>query len=1206
VTRTPHHRRSLIQSVALAALALTSARPSRADDPPARGREVIDLGEDWRFALANRNGIDVPAEFAGATLPSHDDSGWRRLDVPHDWSIELDPSPGPGTSGGTGFLQGGLGFYRRTFALPPVGAGQRVSIEFDGVYMNSEVYVNGLLVGTHPYGYTGFAFDITNVVHPDGAPNLVAVKVQNQLPSSRWYSGSGIYRDVRLVVTGPVHVARFGTTVTTPDLASTIESGFASVQVVTDVVNHGAGPADIEVSHAIRDPAGRIVARSRSPVPVAPGGARATALLRVDDPVLWSIEAPATYTVETSLWIRHRQVDRVVNRFGVRRVEIDPARGMSINGRYAKIRGVDLHHDLGALGAAVHRDAVWRQLSIMKRMGVNALRTAHNPPAPAVIEACEQLGIVVMVEAFDTWRNNKTEFDYGDWFELEAPGAGGLLWSDVDIMEMVHTFKNSPAVIMWSIGNEIRGQTFEDAARLVADIKSIDTTRPVVWGSDSYRSPPRPGSTNDRIARLLDGVGLNYNTAQSVDALHALYPDRFIFESESSSSTSARGVYQWPHQLNTGEDYTPGQRLVSSYDNNMASWTMPGEYGLKKDRDRQFFTGEFLWSGFDYIGEPTPYGDLFPVKSSFFGAVDTAGFAKDLFYAFASQWTSAPMVHLVPMDWTDHEPGEAVAVWAYANAPEVELFLNGASLGIRRFDRKTTSFGVDYLETTEPTGDDKTFPSGSYTSPNGSTGKLHLTWSVPFAPGELVAVARRDGVEVARDALRTAGPARALRLTPDRFVIDADRRSLAFVTVEVVDRSGVLVPGAQHLIHFEVTGGSLAGVDNGRQESAENYQAPRRAAFNGKALAIVRSDGRAGPLVIRARADGLLPGATAVFEIRGRDRDVGRDRTEPVGVIDPILSAPIGAAPSLPESVTLVLRDGTVRQESVRWSRIERDQLASDRPYDVQGQLVSAPGGGCDRVTAHVTPPSIAAAPSLAATGAPAGSDLTARFEVTVSDGAAAEQNLAPSAVASASFSGSPDTVPAALNDGVVPQASGWSNQYFKQATALLPAFNLAQPRDWVSLTWAAPQRVHTVVAYFRLAPGRALPASVSVEAWNGRTFAPAASQVVTWATESEQPTTIRFDEVSTTRLRLVMTSAAPATPDGFVQISELQAIGHLPDGAPLAARGVGPDTEAGCATSGSRAGFLASLFAAFAVFAVFAVFVPLARRRRRARSLHA
>jgi beta-galactosidase len=1157
------------------------------------GRQVIDFDQDWRFALANRTGIEVPPEYADAVTAGYDDSGWRVLDVPHDWSIELDPTPGPGTTAGTGYFQGGLGFYRKTFTLPAAAAGKRVSLEFDGVYMNSEVYVNDQLVGTHPYGYTGFAFDITPAVHTDGTPNVVAVKVQNQLPSSRWYSGSGIYRNVRLVLTEPVHVARFGTFVTTPDVATTIGRGYADLHVSTRVANESDQAVVARIAYHVRDASGRVVATNWSTVDVAPGTATGTATIRLWHPRLWSVDSPYRYTLETSLSVRGRQVDDVTTPFGVRWVEIDPAEGMSLNGEYIKIHGVDLHHDLGALGAAVNRDAIWRQMSIMKRMGVNALRTAHNPPAPEVIDVCEQLGIMVMVEAFDTWRNNKTANDYGDWFELPAPGTDGLLWSDVDIMEMVNAYKNSPAVVMWSIGNEIRGQTLADAQRLVADIKSIDTTRPVVWGSDSYRTPPSPTSVNGQIAQLLDGVGLNYNTAQSVDALHALYPDTFFFESESSSSTSARGIYQWPDQLNTGEDYTPGHRLVSSYDNNMASWTMPGEYGLKKDRDRKFFTGEFLWSGFDYIGEPTPYNGQFPVKSAFFGAVDTAGFPKDLYYAFASQWTTEPMVHLVPMNWTDHQPGEPVTVWAYANVDTVELFLNGRSLGVKRYDHKTTTFGTEYLETTEPTGDDKTFPSGSYTSPNGSSGKLHLTWTVPFEPGELRAVARRNGVTVATDVVRTAGEPHAIRLTPDRHVIAADGRSLSFVTVEVVDAHGVVVPSADDLIRFHVEGGTLAGVDNGRQESAESYHAPQRSAFNGKALAIIRSDEDPGPIVITATADGLLPATTTVFDTATGSRSghgavAGHGRQAyPVGTVEPSVRTPVGVTPDLPRTVTVVLSDGTTRQERVRWAKPD---TKAERPYDVKG-VVMGPHGG--HVVAHVTPyrvadvqqfatsvpvgvapylpgkarvaftdgvtdyitvtwdpvpPGVLSAPgTFTLHGRLVGTPLTTAVEVTVSDAYTPGQNLAATATPSASFSGSPQTVPAALNNGVLPEENGWSNRYNKAATALLPSFSLARPSDWVSLTWSDPQVVDTLVAYFRLATGRTLPASVSVEYWDGRRFVPAAHQAVAMATESEAPTTVTFDKVATTAVRLVITSAAPGTPDGFVQISELQALGDRP-----------------------------------------------------------
>ncbi|MER6925190.1 glycoside hydrolase family 2 TIM barrel-domain containing protein, partial [Streptomyces spiralis] len=765
-----------------------------------------------------------------------DDSAWRRVAVPHDWSIEQTPTTEHSTTGGTGFLPGGLGWYRLVLTLPAVYAGKRISVEFDGVYMDSHVYCNGTEVGRHPYGYTGFAFDLTDLLHTDGTTeNVIAVKVQNRLPSSRWYSGSGIYREARLVITEPVHVARWGTYVTTPE----VTAERAVVRVRTSVANDSDAPAEVEVASSVVDPDGRTVARTASTITAGPQGGTETHELPVARPRLWDFATPHhRYTLRTELRVGGRTVDTHDTGFGIRTVRFDADEGFSLNGTHTKIKGVDLHHDQGALGAAVSIDALRRQMTIMKSMGVNAFRTSHNPPSPQMIQVCEELGIVMMVEAFDCWRTGKTTYDYGRFFDE---------WCEKDATEMVLAARNSPAVVLWSIGNEIPDSTstagLAMADRIIAAVRAADDTRPLVIGSDKYRGLPKKGSAADLMLAKLDGLGLNYNTAKSVDALHAAYPHLFLFESESSSETSTRGAYQEPEHLNTGENHTPGRRETSSYDNNLASWTMSGEYGLKKDRDRPWFAGQFLWSGIDYIGEPTPYNG-FPVKSSFFGAVDTAGFPKDMYHLFRSQWSDEPMVHLVPMTW-NHEEGDVVEVWAYANVESVELFLDGTSLGIRTFDVKRTTDGRTYLETTEATGDDKTFTDGpypgSYTSPNGSAGKLHLTWKVPYRPGELKAVARRDGKVVATDVLRTAGAPHAVRLTPDRRSLAADGRSLVFVTADVVDAHGVVVPDAQHLISFDVRGGSLAGVDNGRQESAERYQASTRTAFHGKALAIVRS-----------------------------------------------------------------------------------------------------------------------------------------------------------------------------------------------------------------------------------------------------------------------------------------------------------------------------------------------------------------------------
>lgn len=533
----------------------------------------------------------------------------------------------------------------------------------------------------------------------------------------------------------------------------------------------------------------------------------------------------------------------------------------------------------------------------------------------------------------------------------------------------------------------------------------------------------------------IDGLGLNYNTAKSVDALHARYPKLFLFESESSSETSTRGTYQEPEHLNTGENHTPGRRATSSYDNNLASWTMSGEYGLKKDRDRKWFVGEFLWSGIDYLGEPTPY-DVFPVKASFFGAVDTAGFPKDTYHLFKSQWTSEPMVHLLPMSW-NHEEGDTVEVWAYANVDTVELFLNGTSLGTRSFDTKKTTDGRPYLETTEATGDDRTVTGGpwpgSYTSPNGSAGKIHLSWRVPYAPGELKAVARSDGRTVATDVLRTAGAPHAIRLTADRKSLTADGRSLAFVTAEVVDSRGVVVPDAENLIAFVVDGGSLAGLDNGREESAERYQASTRTAFHGKALAIVRAGTKAGPVKVTARSDGLRTGTVSLRATPAHSR-----ATTPAAAFEP---DPGPGAPNYP--------------------------------------------------------------------------------------------------FADASYSGRPDTLPAAMLDGDA--ATGWSNAFYKSATALLPAFSGARPEDWVSVTWARSRTVDRVEISFTVDATHTLPASVEVEVWDGERYVPVKGAAVDWATASDAATVITFDAVRGSRLRLVMTSRHPGEAHGHHRVSRLE-----------------------------------------------------------------
>ncbi|MFD6277101.1 glycoside hydrolase family 2 TIM barrel-domain containing protein [Streptomyces sp. NPDC060209] len=1025
-------RRSVLIASAAAptAGALLGAPSAWADDASRRdstGRRTVALQDGWRFALVDAGGISDPdGAYARAAQPDFDDSTWREVAVPHDWSIEQTPTTELGTTSGTGFLPGGLGWYRLSSTLPSDLAGRRISVEFDGVYMDCHVYCNGTEAGRHPYGYTGFAFDLTDLLHTDGSTeNVIAVKVQNQLPSSRWYSGSGIYRQARLVVTGAVQVARWGTQVTTPE----VDADRAVVRARTVVRNESGAAQDVEVRSTVKDGAGRTVARANSTVRVGDENAE-THELTVRRPRLWDFTDPHRYTLHTELRVGGRVVDTYRTPFGIRTFRIDPEDGFRLNGTYTKIKGVDLHHDLGALGAAVSKDAVRRQMTIMKSMGVNALRTSHNPPAPEVIEVCEELGIVMLVEAFDCWRTGKNPYDYGRFFDE---------WCERDATEMVLAARNSPAVVMWSIGNEVPDSTstagLAMADRIIAAIRAADDTRPLVIGSDKYRRLPARGSAADLMLAKLDGLGLNYNTAKSVDALHAAYPHLFLFESESSSETSTRGTYQEPEHLNTGENHTPGGRATSSYDNNLASWTMSGEYGHKKDRDRKWFAGQFLWSGIDYIGEPTPY-DVFPVKASFFGAVDTAGFPKDMYHLFRSQWTDEPMVHLLPTTW-NHTEGDTVEVWAYANVDTVELFLNGRSLGTRRFDTKKTTDGRTYLETTGATGDDKTFTDGpypgSYTSPNGSAGTLHLSWTAAYEPGELKAVARRDGRVVATDVLHTAGTPHTVRLTSDRTSVSADGRSLVFVTAEVVDRHGVVVPGAEHLISFDVAGGSLAGLDNGRQESAERYQASTRTAFHGKALAIIRSGTRAGAVRVTARADGLRAGTTQIRATAAASR-----ATTPAPGFRPDLPAPVG------------------------------------RPH------------------------------------------------------------------ADASYSGRADTLPAAMLDG--DPATGWSNGFRKEPTALLPAFGGARAEDWISVDYGRTRGFGRVDVSFTVDATHSLPAAVGVAVWSGGTWREARGIRTDWAAASDAPTVITFDALRGSRIRLTLTSRQPGDPGGAVRVSRFEA----------------------------------------------------------------
>lgn len=766
---------------------------------------TVNFDTSWKFHLG---------DVTGAQAMTFDDSAWTALDVPHDWSISLPFNQSSAAGAGGGYLDGGIGWYRKTFTLPSTAQGQHVFIQFDGTYMDSTVWVNGTQVCARPYGFVSYECDFTSAAHVGGT-NVLAVRLNNQLPSSRWYSGSGIYRHVWLKTVNPVRVAYTGARVTTP----TIASASATLNVTVTVQNDSSSSQSVTVANAVFDPSGAQVAQGTAPA--ASVGSASTSdiaqTLTVSNPKLWSLTAPNLYSVVTTVSVNGATVDTYTTPFGIRSFAFDANTGFSLNGQSVKLNGVCNHHDLGSLGSAVNSRAIEKRLQMLKTMGVNALRTSHNPPAPEFLYFADALGFLVMDEAFDTWDKSKVQYDYARFFSQ---------WSTTDISAIADRDRNHPSVIIWSIGNEISDPSNHTAAQsLIAAVKKEDSTR--VIGQAFLQASPDPGT-----GAMEDVIGLNY-APYSYDSLRSSYPTWKFFASESSSAVRSRGVYKVPATQNI---LTSSDNQCSSYDNSVVSWGTSAEGSWQSVNSRAFIAGEFIWTGFDYIGEPTPYG--WPSKSSYFGAIDTAGFPKDIFYFYQSRWNygGPTMVHIVPMDWTSWIASQSVPVYVYSNADSVELFLNGASLGAKAV-------------VTAPT--------------QASSG--HLLWTVPFATGTLQAKATKNGAVVTTDTVQTAGTPAAVKLTADRTSIAADGADLAYIEADIVDSKGVVVPHASNLITFAVSGaGVIAGVDNGDATSHESYRGTTRSAFSGKALAILRSTTTPGAITLQASSGSLTTASVTV------------------------------------------------------------------------------------------------------------------------------------------------------------------------------------------------------------------------------------------------------------------------------------------------------------------------------------------------------
>jgi beta-galactosidase len=772
-----------------------------------KNRTQEDFNVGWYFQLG---------DIALAYDSSFNDSSWRILDLPHDWSIEGGFNEKNPAGFGGGALPGGIGWYKKIFALDALDSNKRIAIQFDGIYLNSEVWINGQSVGKRPNGYISFEYDLTRFVKFDGKPNILAVKVDNsKQPNSRWYSGSGIYRDVRLVKTSKVYVGYNGIFIRTP----AVTAASASVQITTTVKNNLQEDKTIELVTEIYDPQGELVKEVESSHAVkAHEGIDVDQLLNVQQPERWSVHSPKLYKAITKVVIDGDVVDDYETVFGIRNFEFDSKKGFSLNGESLKIKGVCLHHDLGCLGAAFNVRAAERQLEIMKSMGVNAIRTSHNPPAPQFLDLCDRMGFIVMDEMFDMWKKKKTEFDYSIYWNE---------WHKRDLEDFIKRDRNHPSVMIWSVGNEI-GEQWDSTGTVIAKelvdiVHSLDTTR-LITAANNEAHP-----INSIIkSGALDLIGYNYNHGM-FEKFPEDYPGKKFIATETTSALATRGHYDMPSDsirvwpIAWDKIFTEGNRdnSVSAYDNVRAPWGSTHEETWKIVKKHDFLSGMFVWTGFDYIGEPTPY--VWPSRSSYFGIVDLAGFPKDVYYMYQSEWTNKPVLHVFPhWNWTT---GKVVDVWVYYNnADEVELFLNNKSLGVK-----------------QKTGDD-----------------LHIQWRVPFEPGVLKAISRKNGQEVLHKEVRTASKASKIILEADRTNILATGKDLSFVTVKIVDDRGNIVSNADNLVKFQVTGdGYIAGVDNGDPVSHASFKSNERKAFHGLALIVLQGAENKGKINLTATGEGL-------------------------------------------------------------------------------------------------------------------------------------------------------------------------------------------------------------------------------------------------------------------------------------------------------------------------------------------------------------
>ncbi len=779
----------------------------------------IDFDDNWKF---------LKGDVQGAHLSSFDDERWNKIHLPHDWSIEgpfNEDAPGGGTCA---YLPMGIGWYRKGFLLSPTTTGQKTSIQFDGIYQCSEVWINGHSLGTRPNGYVSFVYDLTPYLRVGRQSNVLAVRVDNSLqPNSRWYSGSGIYRHTWLITTGPLHFTHWGTCVRTPHIDG--KSGI--VEVITLVQNNLLQAVPSALRTSIQDKDGKTIQEAIMNAEVeADGDFTFTQRIEIPSPTLWSTEAPYLYSVRQALERNSQVVDTSITSFGVRSICFDVDKGFLLNNEHVKLNGVCLHSDGGALGAAVPK-ALWqRRLTLLKEMGCNAIRCSHNPPAPEFLDLCDTMGFLVMFDAFDEWHGAKSQtpqYGYHMYFDE---------WADRDLKDMIVRDRNHPSIVIWDAGNEVPDQGSLRGLDTFRALKAIlhmeDPTRPVTVACDGIAADPS-GTLPEFLAEQ-DVVGYNYvdrwrdrrEKFYSVDRHQ--FPNRRFIGTESVALRGARG------------DYKIGAE-AAVYVDKVTNALVEVEQLQKFIQTYDYVSGDFLWTGIDYLGEAT-----WPAKGSSCGVLDTCGFLKDSYFFYQSLWAKTPVLHLFPhWNWKGKE-GTVIPVTCYTNCDTVELFVNGKSWGVKGYAFPRPGMEKHY---------------GNYPARGKvlqSTGDLHLSWDVPYEPGTLKAVGVKDEKVVSVAEVSTTGAPSRLFLSSDRVTLIADRRDVAHVTVEVQDSDGHRVPTANHAIVLQVHGkGRLLGMDNGNPESHESYKSAQHSAFNGLCLAIIGTTDHAGDMEIMASSPNL-------------------------------------------------------------------------------------------------------------------------------------------------------------------------------------------------------------------------------------------------------------------------------------------------------------------------------------------------------------